>query len=251
MAEQKRDLIDGNAGEQHLDRKSVAEHVRVTALDLAIWLPDVCQLEQAAIASLPVGDRAFRIPVAAPKEVAGIRLGARRNIVEGLDHVGRERNIDRRSRFRLVEEKTVALQVVAFERDGVADAQPAPAHQQSHGAETSPQVLNGDESAARISVDMSRVEYPLEFVPGEVIGGDLNDLDLAQTHARILCDIAAADAGPEESDQAALFLLLGQLSVLPGVAEIQERIEIDLVEAVNALDPAPDEELLAEDGLEF
>jgi hypothetical protein len=67
---------------------------------------------------------------------------------------------------------------------------------------------------------MSRVEYPLEFVPGEVIGGDLNDLDLAQTHARILCDIAAADAGPEESDQAALFLLLGQLSVLPGVAEI-------------------------------
>jgi hypothetical protein len=60
----------------------------------------------------------------------------------------------------------------------------------------------------------------LEFVSGEVIGGDLNDLDLAQTHAGILRDIAAADAGPEESDQAALFLLLGQLSVLPGVAEI-------------------------------
>ena len=47
--------------------------------------------------------------------------------------------------------------------------------------------------------------------------------------------IAAADAGPEEPDQAALLLLLGQLSVLPGVAEIQQRIEIDLVEVVNAL----------------
>jgi len=192
----------------------------VTALDLAIWLPDVCQLEQTAIASLPVGDRAFGIAVAAPEEVAGIGLGARRNIVEGLDHVGRERNIDRSSRFRLVEEKTVTLEAVAFESDGVANAQPAPAHQQSHGAETSPQVLDGDKSAAGIPIDISRVEYPLEFVSGEVIGGDLNDLDLAQTHAGILRDIAAADAGPEESDQAALFLLLGQLSVLPCVAEI-------------------------------
>jgi len=251
MAEQKRDLIDGNASEQHLDREGVAEHVRVAALTLAVRAPDVCQLEQAAIASLPVGDRAFGIPVAAPEEVAGIRLGARRNIVEGPDHVGREGNIDRRSCFRLVEEKTVALQVVAFERDGVANAQPAPAHQQSHGAETGPQVFNGDESAARISVDIGRVEYSLEFVPGEVIGGDLNNLDLAQAHGGILRDVAAADAGPEEPDQAALLLLLGQLSVLPCVAEIQQRIEIDLVEVVNALDPAPDEELLAEDGLEF
>ncbi len=90
--------------------------------------PDISQLEQAAIASLPIGDRAFGIPVAAPEEVAEIGFRAGRQILERLDHEGRERNIDRRSGFRLVEEKAVALEAVAFEGDGVADAQPAPAH---------------------------------------------------------------------------------------------------------------------------
>jgi hypothetical protein len=60
--------FDGDACKQHLDREGVAEHVRVAALDLAVRPPDISQLEQAAIASLPIGDRAFGIPIATPEE---------------------------------------------------------------------------------------------------------------------------------------------------------------------------------------
>ena len=81
----------------------------VTALDLAIWLPDVCQLEQAAIASLPVGDRALRIAVAAPEEVAGIRLGAGWNVFERFHYLRGERHIDRSPGLCLIEQKAIAI----------------------------------------------------------------------------------------------------------------------------------------------
>ena len=68
VAKQERDLIDGDAGKQHLDREGVAEHVRVAALDLAVRRPDIGQLEQAAIASLPIGDRAFGSPLPLQKK---------------------------------------------------------------------------------------------------------------------------------------------------------------------------------------
>ena len=100
----------------------------MAALDLAVGPPDISQLEQAAIASLPIGDRAFGIPISTPEEVAVIGFRAVRQTLESLDHEGRKRNIDRRSGFRLVEEKAVTMESMPFEGDGVADAQPTPAH---------------------------------------------------------------------------------------------------------------------------
>ena len=59
------------------------------------------------------------------------------------------------------------------------------------------------------------------------------------------------DAGPEKADQAALLLLLGQTAVFSGVAEVEQDIEVDLVDILKSRDFTPDEELLAEHGLEF
>src|SRR5580704_4255095 len=127
VAKQERNLIDGNARQQHLDRKGVAEHVRVAALDLAVRSPDISQLEKTTIASLPIGDRAFGIPIATPEVVAEIGFRTGRQILKSLDHDRRKRNIDRRSGFRLVEEEAVTMEAMPFEGYGIADAQPAPA----------------------------------------------------------------------------------------------------------------------------
>src|ERR1700676_3376944 len=45
VPEEYRDLIHGNSGEQHLDRKGVAEHVGMATLQLAIEPSDISQLE--------------------------------------------------------------------------------------------------------------------------------------------------------------------------------------------------------------
>jgi len=100
-------------------------------------------------------------------------------------------------------------------------------------------------------IDVRRVEYPLELVAREVVGWDLNDFDFAQSHTGILSDVAAADTGPEEADQAALLLLLGKPTVRPGAAEGEQDIEVDLVQIVESLDLGSGEKLLAEDGIEL
>ena len=128
MAQQKRDLIDGYTREEHLDCEGVAEHVRVAAFDLAVRGPDISELEKTTIASLPIGDRALGIPIAAPEEVTEIGFRTGRQILQRLDHEWREWNIHRCSGLCLVEKKAVAVKAVSFEGDGVADAQPAPAH---------------------------------------------------------------------------------------------------------------------------
>ena len=219
MAEQKRNLVDRNAGEQHFDRKSVAEHVRVAALSLAVRPPDVGQLEQAAIASLQVGHRTLRLSVAAPEEVAGIGFRARRKILEGLDQVGRKWNIGWRSRFRLVEEKTVTLDAVAFERDGVADAQSTLAHQQGHGAKPGSKVFERNESAARIPIEGDCVEDILELISGKVVGWNVYDFDLSESQDRVFFDVTASHAGPEKADDPILFFLAGQRCILPCAPE--------------------------------
>lgn len=102
-----------------------------------------------------------------------------------------------------------------------------------------------------IPIDICRIEDPLELVAREIVSRDLNNLDLAQSHAGILSDVTAADAGPEKADHAALLLLLGQTTVRPGAAEGEQSIEVNLVQIIESLNPGPGEKLLAEDGLEF
>lgn len=45
VAKQDRNLIDGNAGQQHLDCKGIAEHVAVAALRRAVRLAEIGNLE--------------------------------------------------------------------------------------------------------------------------------------------------------------------------------------------------------------
>jgi hypothetical protein len=79
----------------------------------------------------------------------------------------------------------------------------------------------------------------------------LDHLDFPQPQGRVFADVMAAKAGPEETDHTALFLLPGGGTVLPGVTKVEQSIEIDLVDILEALDSAPDEELLVEDGFQL
>ncbi len=93
MTEKRRHLIDGHSGEQHLDRKGVAEHMGVAALPLTIEFADIGQFEEAAIAALPVRDCALGQTVAAPKKVSRVRYWTVRYVVQGLDDERGQRQI--------------------------------------------------------------------------------------------------------------------------------------------------------------
>jgi len=129
MAEQEGDLIDRNARQQHLDRKSIPEHVGMTAFRRSVGLRHIDQFEEAAVAALPIGDRTLRLPIAAPEEVTRIWLWTGGHVLKGLNHKRRKRHVDRRSGLGLVEQKTIALKPMSFQSDRVADTKPAPAHQ--------------------------------------------------------------------------------------------------------------------------
>src|SRR5580658_3702002 len=109
MAEQERNLIDGYAGEQHFDRERVPEHMGMASLSLAVRCSDIRRFEQTAITPLPIGNSAFWISIAAPEEVAGIRLGAGRNVFERLHDVRGERHVDRCPGLCLIEQKAIAI----------------------------------------------------------------------------------------------------------------------------------------------
>src|ERR1019366_4688650 len=128
--------------------------------------------------------------IATPEKVAWIRLRTGRDILESLDHLWRERHIDRRSGFGLVEHQAIAVQPIPLKSDRVANAESAPAHQQGHGAEAGPVVLYWNDAASLVSTPGGRVKYSLKLVAREVVGRDLHDFDFAQPHCWILADVA-------------------------------------------------------------
>ena len=76
VAEEDGDLVDGDAGEQHLDREGIAEHMAVGALGCSVRLAQIGDREEAAVAALPVGYEGLGVSVARPEEIAWIRLQA-------------------------------------------------------------------------------------------------------------------------------------------------------------------------------
>lgn len=70
MAEQDRNLIDGNAGQQHFDGEGVTEHVAVATLGCAVRLAEIGNAEETTIGALPVGDISLGQTVAGPEEKA-------------------------------------------------------------------------------------------------------------------------------------------------------------------------------------
>jgi hypothetical protein len=131
----------------------------------------------------------------------------------------------------------IAVQPIPLKSDRVADAESAPAHQQGHGAEPAPDGLDVDHATPWIAIDIRRVKNPMEFVAREIVGRNMNDFDFAKSHARILSDVTAADAGPEKANQAGLLLLLGQTAVRPRAAEGEQDIKVDLVQVVESREP--------------
>lgn len=129
-----------------------------------------------------------------------------------------------------VEEEAVATEAMPFEGDGVADAQSAPAHQQRHSAEPCAIRIGIDESAAIVTDVVGGVDDAVEFFRREVVRGDLDNLDLAQSEGRVFLKIPAPHAGPEETDHSALLLLLCQSGISPGAAKVQKCVKVDFIE---------------------
>ena len=100
------------------------------------------------------------------------------------------------------------------------------------------------ESPARVAVEVDRSDDRIEFLLGEIVGRDLAGLDLAQSQGRNLADVIAAEASPEKSFEALLFLRADNGSFGPCAAEREQSIEVELIEILEALDPGPVEELL-------
>lgn len=70
------------------------------------------------------------------------------------------------------------MQSVSFERDGIANAESAPTHKQCHSVEARAKVFKGNEATSRISVNVNCIEDFLEFLRREIVGRNVNDLDL-------------------------------------------------------------------------
>lgn len=134
-----------------LNGEGVPEHVGMAALRRAISLSQVNQFEEAAIAALPIGNDALRLPIATPEKVTWIRLRTGRNILESLDHLWRERHIDRCSGLGLVEKKAIAMKAMPLKSHCVANAEAAPAHQQGHFAKPNSVVLYWNDAAALVA----------------------------------------------------------------------------------------------------
>jgi len=110
MAEKDRDLVVGNAGQQHLDGKGIAEYVAVGALGRAVGIAQVDDREQATVAALPVGDVGLGRAVAAPEEIAKIGFEAGRDRAQQIGDLGLQRHEDRNASLGLVEHPFVVDQ---------------------------------------------------------------------------------------------------------------------------------------------
>src|ERR1700683_333217 len=137
-----------------------------------------------------------------------------------------------------------------FESHRIADAEPAPTHQKGHGAK--PRLIRLHISAAAIaSANVGCGDDPLEFGRREIVGWELPDLDLPEADGGILGEVAASYAGPKEPNHPALLFLLGEGTVSPGVAEVQQSVQLQFIQVFDPLDAGPGKKLLAEDGFEF
>lgn len=143
------------------------------------------------------------------------------------------------------------MEAMPFEGDGISDAQPAPTHQERHRAESRAIRIDINESAPIVTHAVGGVDDAVEFLRREVVRGDLDNLDLAQSESRVFLKIPAPHAGPEETDQSALLLRLCQRGITPGAAKVQESVKVDLIEVGKSLRSCPGEKLLAEDRRQF
>ena len=93
VAEEDGDLVDGDAGEQHLNREGIAEHMAMGALGCAVRLAQIGDREETAVAALPVGDEGSGVSIPAPEKIAWIRLQAIWHLPQQLGDFRRQRHI--------------------------------------------------------------------------------------------------------------------------------------------------------------
>jgi hypothetical protein len=143
------------------------------------------------------------------------------------------------------------METVPFKRHRIADAEPAPAHQQCQSAQSGTGVLYWNKATASVAINFGGSYDPIELIAGEVIGGNRGSLDFAERQSGILGDVVAAEAVPKEADDAVLLLYPDDGTLGPRAAEGEQGVKIDLIEVFESLHPCPGEELFLKDSLEL
>lgn len=215
MAEQYRDLVDGDSSQEHFDGEGIAEHVTMGALGSAVRLAQIGHFEEAAIGTLPVGDKSFGQTIATPEKIVGIWLQSWGDRAKQIGDVWRQWDKDGDSGLRLIQQQLVLLQTRAFQRDRIADSKAAPAHQlgQSPNPHT---VLIGVVGPLVVLIEMlGGIDDPGVIGRREVIRRHVFGDHPAHHCGWILSDPSMAHAEPEEADNAFKLLLPGQRLISP------------------------------------
>src|SRR5258707_11048033 len=247
MSKENRYLLQGNAGQQVLHGERVPKHVRVAAFLCAILGVEICQLEDAPEAALPIADRGFQFSVPAPKEIPRVRSqGARRERTQRISDMRRQGNIDGVPGLGPVEKQLVLLvQARTLEADGVANGKAAPAHEKNERPYARGLIARFGIPGPGI-VDVGGVNDRVKFRLREVVSGSVFRLDSAKQDGWILLNPTHADAEIKEPDHAFLFFLLGKSAALPGVAELLKVDGLDLRDVEKSAGFGPGQELAAE-----
>lgn len=249
VPEQDRNLVNGHAGQQHLDRECIAEHMREAPLRRSIGFLQLCQREQPPVAALPVGYGRLGKSIATPEEISRIWLWPWRYRPHRLGDFWRKRHVDWRASLCLIEEQVVPDKPCLFECDGIADAQATPTHEERQGAQARA-VVNARFGAV-LAIGVRRVDDSVELLAREVIGGRLIDADATQTVCWILCDPPGTDAEPEKSSHPLLFFLLCQSAIFPGRAKGLNDAQIHFPQEFVAFGLRPLQQLLIKNDVEL
>src|SRR6185437_16524960 len=111
-----------HSSEETLDRKRVAEHVRMTSLRCAICVAQICQLKHSTKAALPICNSGFKFAIPAPKEVTRVGHRTRWDVPQRFSNIRGDWNVHRLSCLCPPQEDLVIVrQPSPLQTDSVTD----------------------------------------------------------------------------------------------------------------------------------
>ncbi len=171
MTQQHGYLIDGNAGEQHLDGERISQHVREAAFRRPVRPFQPRKFEESSETSWPVSHSTLRKAVSAPEEISRIWLYSFRHGTKRFSHLRREGNVYGCPSLCLIEQEIVVDEPCAFQRNRIADTQSTPAHEHQQRAKASS--IGGSRFPAVLPVAIGCIEQFLVLLTREVVRGRL------------------------------------------------------------------------------
>ena len=240
VAEQNGDLLHRNSLLQQFDGECVPEPVRVATLDLGL-----CE----HLAELAAPEIAGRL------HAEGMRAGKQVLTVPRLDrsdqahHKRRERHVDVGAAFLRVEEKVVLFKAFEGEHRGIADAQPGiPEHQYKRD-----QVIIRATLKSNLPANLHNT-FDLRRLKRQLLG--VADIGWSADESGWICPDPVVLAGEsEECLDAFEFFQRRAWTELPGIAELTERLPVELLHVQKAflgselLQVAQHQAILAKGGL--